>query len=45
MTTGISWHDKGKPFWILMKQEMTARQQHQQDHMQAGWVLFLTPSQ
>jgi len=22
MTTWISWHQKGKPFWILMKQEM-----------------------
>jgi len=21
-TTWVSWHQKGKPFWILLKQEM-----------------------
>jgi len=25
---------EGKPFWILMKQEMTGWQWHQMDHMQ-----------
>jgi len=23
-TTGVSWYQKGKPFWILMKQEVVA---------------------
>jgi len=30
----VSWHQKGKPFWILMKQEMMVWQLHQLDHMQ-----------
>jgi len=29
-----SQHQKGKPFWILTKQEMTRWQWHQLDHMQ-----------
>jgi len=33
-TTQISRHQKDKPFWILMKQEMTGWQWHQLDHMQ-----------
>jgi len=33
-TTWISWHQKGKTFWILMKQEMTRWQWHQLDHVQ-----------
>jgi len=33
-TTWVSWHQKGKPFWILMKQEMMGWQCHQLDHMQ-----------
>jgi len=32
-TTWVSRHQKGKPFWILMKQEMTGWQSHQLDHM------------
>jgi len=34
MTTWISRHHKGKPFWILMKEEMMGSQRHQMDHMQ-----------
>jgi len=33
-TTWISWHQKGKLSWILMKQEMMGWQWHQLDHMQ-----------
>ena len=33
-TTWISRHQKGKPFWILLKQEMMGWQWHQLDHMQ-----------
>jgi len=33
-TTQVSRHHKGKPFWILLEQEMTAWQWHQLDHMQ-----------
>jgi len=33
-TTWVSWQQKGKPFWILMKQEMMGWQCHQLDHMQ-----------
>jgi len=33
-TTWISQHEKGKPFWISMKQEMIGWQWHQLDHMQ-----------
>jgi len=32
-TTWVSWHQKGKPFWILLEQEMMAWQWHQLDHM------------
>ena len=31
---GISWHQKGKPFSILLEQEMMGWQWHQLDHMQ-----------
>jgi len=34
MTTWVSWHQKGKPFWILLEQEMMGWQWHQLDHMQ-----------
>jgi len=34
MTTWLSWHQKGKPFWILLEQEMMGWQRHQLDHMQ-----------
>jgi len=33
-TTWASWHQKGKPFWILLEQEMMGWQWHQLDHMQ-----------
>jgi len=29
-----TWHQKGKPFWILLEQEMMVWQWHQLDHMQ-----------
>ena len=29
-----NWHQKGKPFWILLEQEMMGWQWHQLDHMQ-----------
>jgi len=33
-TTSVSQHQKGKPFWILLEQEMMGWQWHQLDHMQ-----------
>jgi len=33
-TTWVSWHQKGKPFWILLEQEMMGWLWHQLDHMQ-----------
>jgi len=33
-STWVSRHQKGKPFWILLQQEMMAWQWHQLDHMQ-----------
>ena len=33
-TTWVSRHQKGKPFWILLEQEMMRWQWHQLDHMQ-----------
>jgi len=33
-TTWVSWHQKGKPLWILLEQEMMGRQWHQLDHME-----------
>jgi len=33
-TAWLSQHQKGKPFWMLMEQEMTGWQWHQLDHMQ-----------
>jgi len=38
--TWVSWHQKGKPFWILLQQEMRW-QWHQMDHMQI--ILHLAP--
>ena len=32
--TWVSRHQKGKPFWILMKQDMMGWQWHQLDHVQ-----------
>jgi len=39
-TTWVSWHQKGKPFWILLQREMMGWQWHQLDHMQS----FAPPS-
>ena len=33
-TTWVGWYQKDKPFWILLKQEMTRWQWHQLNHMQ-----------
>jgi len=33
-TTWVSRHQKGKPFWILLKQEIMGWKWHQRDHMQ-----------
>jgi len=33
-TTLVRQHQKGKPFWILLEQEMMGWQWHQLDHMQ-----------
>ena len=33
-TNWINWHQKGKPFWILMNQEIIGWQKHQLDHTQ-----------
>jgi len=33
-TTWVSRYQKGKPFWILLQQEMMGWQWHQLDHMQ-----------
>jgi len=33
-TNWVSRHQKGKPFWILLEQEMIGWQWHQLDHMQ-----------
>jgi len=40
--TWVSWHQKGKPYWILMKQEMMGWQWHQLDHMQIICTSFQT---
>ena len=41
-TTLISCHQKGKPFWILLEQEMMGWQWHQLDHMQIICTLLQT---
>jgi len=41
-TTWVSWHQKGKPFWTLLEQEMTELQWHQLDHMQIICTLLQT---
>jgi len=41
-TTWVSWHQKGKPFWILPEQEMMGWQWHQLDHMQIICTLIQT---
>jgi len=40
--TWVNRHKKGKPFWILMKQEMMGWQWHQLDHIQIICSLFQT---
>jgi len=37
-TTWVSQYQKGKPFWMLMKQEMMEWQWHQLNHMQIIWM-------
>jgi len=34
MITWVSWHQKGKPFWILLEQERMGWQWYQLDHVQ-----------
>jgi len=41
-TTWESWHQEGKPFWILLEQEMMGWQWHQLDHMQIICTLLQT---
>jgi len=41
-TTWVRRHQKGKPFWILLKQEMMGWQCHQLDHMQIICTLLQT---
>jgi len=40
--TWVSWHQKGKPFWILQEQEMIGWQWHQLDHMHIIRTSFQT---
>jgi len=40
-TIRVRWHQTGKPFWILLEQEMMGWQWHQLDHMQI--YLHLSP--
>jgi len=40
--TWVSRHEKGKPFWIVMKQEMMGWPWHQLDHMQIICTLLQT---
>jgi len=41
-TTWVRQHQKGKPFWILLKQDMMEWQWHQLDHMQIICTTFQT---
>jgi len=41
-TIWVNWHQKGKPFWILLEQEMMRWQWHQLDHMQIICTSLLT---
>ena len=41
-TTWVSRHQKGKPFWILLEQEMMGWQWHQLDHVQIIFTLLQT---
>ena len=40
--TWVCQHQNGKPFWILMKQEMMGWQWHQLNHMQIIFILLQT---
>jgi len=41
-TTWLSRHQTGKPFWVLLEQEMMGWQWHQLDHMQIICTLLTT---
>jgi len=41
-TTWVSRHQKGKPFWILLEQQMMGLLWHQLDHMQIICTLLQT---
>jgi len=41
-TNWVSQHQKGKPLWILLKEEMMGWQRHQLDHMQIICTWFHT---
>jgi len=41
-TTWVSRHQKGKPFWILLEQEMMGWQWYQLDHMQIIYTSLQT---
>jgi len=41
-TTWVSWHQKGKKFWILLEQETVGWQWQQLDHMQIICTSFQT---
>jgi len=41
-TTWVSRHQRGKPFWILLKQEMMGWQWHQLDHMKITCISLQT---
>jgi len=41
--TWVSQHQKGKPFWILLQQEMMGWQWHQLDHMPRDWLGRTSP--
>jgi len=44
-TTWVRRHQKGKPFWILMKQEMMGWQRYQLNHMQLICTSLQTDNQ
>jgi len=41
-TTSVGQHQKGKPFWILMQQEMMGWRWHQLDRMQISCTSLQT---
>jgi len=43
-TTSVGRHQKGKPFWILLEQEIMGWQWHQLDHMQIIFTSLQTSS-